>query len=71
MTAFTTWKFRRTSDVALKSVEDYIFFSADSALQLKGRWAVPPDGEMSPCGIPSRTFPSDHVNLVADFNILR
>ncbi|TGZ74554.1 hypothetical protein CRM22_000866 [Opisthorchis felineus] len=67
---YTTWKIRHSSDqeqpVELFHTIDYIFYSRDS-VHLCGLWWPPLRETIGPTALPSPVFPSDHMNLVADF----
>ncbi|VDP21366.1 unnamed protein product [Echinostoma caproni] len=71
---YTTWKIR--SGRRLAELEeachtiDYIWYSSN-VLRPLGAWSLPTKEEIGPQGLPSTIFPSDHLNLVADFALER
>ena len=65
---FTTWKLRETGEA--KHTIDYIWYSRDS-LKVEGILATPSCDELGQYGLPSHTYPSDHLSLCADITILQ
>ncbi|OON24010.1 endonuclease/exonuclease/phosphatase family protein, partial [Opisthorchis viverrini] len=67
---YTTWKIRHSSDeeqpTEIFHTIDYIFYSRD-CVYLCGLWWPPLRETIGPTALPSSLFPSDHMNLVADF----
>lgn len=64
---FTTFKFRGFDKPKEKKVtEDYLFFS-DDALRVASLKTLPNEESCGVYGLPSASFPSDHVPLAAQF----
>ncbi|TPP65849.1 Nocturnin [Fasciola gigantica] len=71
---YTTWKIRGGKrlvqvEEACRTI-DYIWYSSN-VLRPLGVWSLPTKEEIGPYGLPSTIFPSDHLNLVADFSLNR
>jgi len=64
-TPYTTWKVRETGEH--KGTLDYIFHSQDA--QVRATLDMPDEQQVGKERLPSLTFPSDHLSLVADFII--
>lgn len=62
---FTTWKFR--SDGEVKRIIDYIWFSKAGSWEPIKRWHMPTAMEIGPSGLPSASYPSDHMAVCAVF----
>lgn len=63
--SWTTWKIRDTGEE--KYILDYIFHSPElKALRVLG---TPDEESVGADRLPSLTFPSDHISLVADFTL--
>ncbi|KAF6777198.1 hypothetical protein AHF37_03182 [Paragonimus kellicotti] len=71
---FTTWKIRESKRLSKRTevchTIDYILYSSKS-VQLLGVWWIPDRHLIGLHGLPSSRFPSDHLNLVADFELRR
>ena len=65
-TPFTTWKIRETGEQ--KSTLDYIFHSA--GIQALATLDMPTEQQIGIDRLPSTAFPSDHLSMVADFQVL-
>jgi len=65
-TPFTTWKIRETGEQ--KSILDYIFHSA--GIQASATLDMPTEQQIGIDRLPSLAFPSDHLSMVADFQVL-
>jgi len=65
-TPFTTWKIRETGEQ--KSTLDYIFHSA--GIQPSATLDMPTEQQIGIDRLPSIAFPSDHLSMVADFQVL-
>jgi len=65
-TPFTTWKIRETGEQ--KSTLDYIFHSA--GIQPSATLDMPTEQQIGIDRLPSTAFPSDHLSMVADFQVL-
>ncbi|CAL8079268.1 unnamed protein product [Calicophoron daubneyi] len=66
---FTTWKIRDSKRIGHKEcchTIDYIWYT-DRLAKLLNVWSIPTREEIGPLALPSKIFPSDHMNLVADF----
>lgn len=72
ITNFTTWKFRRNkSDGKAAEIcrfSDYIWY-LNKWSDLVGAWSLPTKDNIGNFGLPTEQFPSDHLNLVADFSL--
>lgn len=64
-TPYTTWKVRESGEQ--KGTLDYIFHS--EGLQVLATLDPPQDQQVGQARLPSLSFPSDHLSLVADFII--
>ncbi|CAH8834120.1 unnamed protein product [Trichobilharzia szidati] len=69
---FTTWKIRKSERIT-KLTEvchtiDYIWY-CDRLCNLLGVWSIPSKDEIGQHGLPTTIFPSDHLNLIADFSL--
>lgn len=62
---YTTYKVRSSS---YAKVSDYIFYSGFS---LVNKLEIPPLSTFGENGLPSATYPSDHLSIMAGFNILK
>lgn len=71
---YTTWKIRGGKRLAeieeARHTIDYIWYSSN-VLRPLGAWSLPTREEIGPYGLPSTIFPSDHLDLVADFTLDR
>jgi len=65
-TPFTTWKIRETGEQ--KSTLDYIFHS--EGIQASATLNMPTEQQIGKDRLPSFAFPSDHLSMVADFQVL-
>jgi len=65
-TPFTTWKIRETGEQ--KSTLDYIFHSG--GIQASATLDMPTEEQIGVDRLPSLAFPSDHLSMVADFQVL-
>ncbi|VEL29714.1 unnamed protein product [Protopolystoma xenopodis] len=69
---FTTWKIRkgpRSGDYnEAKHTIDYIWYLSPRA-KLKGVFSIPSSETIGHQALPSSSFPSDHMSLIADFII--
>jgi len=65
-TPFTTWKIRETGEQ--KSTLDYIFHSG--GIQASATLDMPTEQQVGKDRLPSLAFPSDHLSMVADFQVL-
>jgi len=65
-TPFTTWKIRETGEQ--KSTLDYIFHSG--GIQASATLDMPTEKQIGKDRLPSFAFPSDHLSMVADFQVL-
>jgi len=65
-TPFTTWKIRETGEQ--KSTLDYIFHSG--GIQTSATLEMPTEQQIGKDRLPSFAFPSDHLSMVADFQVL-
>ncbi|CAH8457928.1 unnamed protein product [Schistosoma mattheei] len=69
---FTTWKIRKSKRIVELTEDchtiDYIWY-CDRLCTLLGAWSIPSKTEIGPNGLPSAIFPSDHMNLIADFSL--
>ncbi|KAA3674238.1 nocturnin, partial [Paragonimus westermani] len=69
---FTTWKIRESKRLSKRTevchTIDYVLYSPQS-VQLLGVWWIPNRHHIGPHGLPSSCFPSDHLNLIADFKL--
>jgi len=65
-TPFTTWKIRETGEQ--KSTLDYIFHSG--GIQTSATLDMPTEQQVGKDRLPSLAFPSDHLSMVADFQVL-
>mmetsp|Transcript_15960 Transcript_15960/g.44551 ORF Transcript_15960/g.44551 Transcript_15960/m.44551 type:complete len:189 (+) Transcript_15960:130-696(+) len=66
---FTTWKFRESNgcEAEVKRVIDYIWFS--QGLNLMSRWAQLSEADIGNTGLPSMTYPSDHIAICCDLDL--
>ncbi|TNN20637.1 Nocturnin isoform 2 [Schistosoma japonicum] len=69
---FTTWKIRKSKRITnlteICHTVDYIWY-CNQLCTLLGVWSIPSKREIGPSGLPSAIFPSDHMNLIADFSL--
>ncbi|CAH8455322.1 unnamed protein product [Schistosoma turkestanicum] len=69
---FTTWKIRKSKRIVNLTEDchtiDYIWY-CDQLCTLLGVWSIPSKTEIGPNALPSAIFPSDHMNLIADFSL--
>ena len=65
-TPFTTWKIRETGEQ--KSTLDYIFHSG--GIKASATLDMPTEQQVGKDRLPSLAFPSDHLSMVADFQVL-
>ena len=64
---FTTWKFRgHDTPVEKKVTEDFLFYT-DGALRVASLKKLPNEESCGTYGLPSASFPSDHLPLAAQF----
>jgi len=64
--AWTTWKIRDTGEE--RHSLDYVLHSP--RLETQAVLAMPEDDDLGPGRLPSLQFPSDHMSLVVDFNLV-
>jgi len=64
--AFTTFKYR--GEKRKQEVVDYILYSTKQ-LELESTLALPSERAVGADGLPSATFPSDHVPVVCTFRL--
>lgn len=65
---YTTWKCRRNQN-EVKHTLDYIWYTPGSIRCLQ-KLSIPPSDEMDECRMPSYRYPSDHMSLCAEFELL-
>ena len=65
-TSWTTWKIRDTGEE--KHCLDYVLHSP--RLETQRLLSMPEAGQLGPGRLPSLQFPSDHMSLMVDLNIL-
>ena len=62
----TSWKYREAGES--KYTIDYIWFTPESLL-VDSIWAVPTEDEIGKNGLPSISYPSDHVSICTCFRL--
>lgn len=62
----TSWKFRPAGES--QYTIDYIWFTSDS-LKVDSIWTLPTEEEIGPNGLPSPSYPSDHLSLCSCFRL--
>lgn len=69
-TLYTTWKSRKGKE--LRRMIDYILYSTDGGLEVTAILQPPAQDEIleSPCKLPDMRYPSDHISIAADIEIV-